>query len=112
MSDQQELPLSAGILLIAIGAGADTTKFVLDAAFGIGIVLDPLVISPITTLIFWIVLQHNGVPMFSGRRAVSGWINLAVAETPLLDAAPDWTVYAAYLTFAPRVIKAVSGTPE
>jgi hypothetical protein len=103
-----ELPLSAGILLIAVGAGADTTKFALEYFLGIGLVLDPLLISPVTALIFWVVHVHNDVPMFSGKRAAAAWINLAVAETPAVDALPDWTVYAAYLTFAPRVAKVLT----
>ena len=45
-------------------------------------------------MIFWITLSHNNIPMFSGDRGWIGWVNLVVAETPGVDALPDWTIYA------------------
>ena len=109
---QQDLSLAAGGLLIVIGGIADVTKLGLEAAFGIGIILDPVLISPVTALTFWVILQHNGIPMFSGKRSVSGWTNLVFAEAPVVDALPDWTVYAIYLTVAPRVVHAMRKQPE
>jgi hypothetical protein len=73
---------------------ADAAKIGLDLLFGIGFILDPVFISPVTCMIFWITLNHNGIPMFSGKRAWMGWTNLIVAETPGVDATSDWTIYA------------------
>lgn len=109
MSGEGELPMSAGFLLIVVGAGADSAKFALEYLFGVGLVLDPFLISPTTALIFWLVMQHNNVPMFSGKRAAAGWTNLVVAEIPGIDALPDWTAYAIYLTVAPRIGRAAAG---
>lgn len=97
MSGQAHLSnLSKGFLLV-VALSADGAKIGLDALFGIGIILDPLVITPATAMIFWVVFQHNGMPMFTGRFGTAGWINLGVSLTPGVDAVPDWTVYTAYL---------------
>jgi hypothetical protein len=109
MNKEKRLPLAAGGFLIAVGGIADAVKFALDMLFGIGVILDPLVISPITWMIFWITLQHNGISMFSGKRGIAGWVNIAIAECPGVDALPDWTVYAIYLTFADRASDVARG---
>jgi hypothetical protein len=99
MKDEPKLPLIAGGFLIVVGIIADVAKVGLDALFGIGFILDPLIITPITGLIFWITLNHNNISMFSGKNSWSGWANLVYSFIPGLDFLPDWTVYAVYLTF-------------
>lgn len=94
MNGERKLPGSARVFLVAVGVLADGTKVGLDLTLGIGVILDPLFISPVTCMIFWITLNHNGIPMFSGKRGWMGWTNLIVAETPAVDALPDWTIYA------------------
>jgi hypothetical protein len=89
-------PLSAGFLII-VGLVADTAKILLDALFGVGIILDPFIVTPVTALVFGIVLTHNGMSMFSGRRAWAGWANLIFSFVPVLDFLPDWTAYAIFL---------------
>jgi hypothetical protein len=98
MNREQKLSLGAGGFLIVVGLLADATKILLDILFGVGIILDPLLITPVTALIFGITLSHNGIPMFSGKRSWAGWTNLIVSLIPVLDFLPDWTVYAIYLT--------------
>jgi hypothetical protein len=95
---EEKLPLSAGIFLIIVGLLADGAKILLDALFGIGMILDPFLVTPITALIFGITLSHNGISMFSGKRSWAGWTNLIFSFIPILDFLPDWTVYAIYLT--------------
>src|SRR5665213_2878675 len=94
---KEELSASAGILLILFGLMADGIKFALDWLFGIGLILDPVFITPIFTLIFWIILNHNGIRMFSGQGWKAAWVNELVSLTPGVDILPDWTSYAIYL---------------
>jgi hypothetical protein len=98
MSKRKKLPLGSGAFLMMIGGLADGTKLVLTFLFGIGFILNPLIISPITWLIFWITLSHYDIPMMSGKGGTAGWINIFIAEVPGVDAVPDWTTYAIYLT--------------
>lgn len=107
--NEKQLPVGAGVFLIIVGLVADGTKALLDFLFGIGFILDPCLISPVTWIIFWITLSHNGIPMMSGKRGTSGWINLAIAEVPGVDALPDWTFYAFYLLVSSRVSEATHG---
>lgn len=97
MSGSKKLSGTAEVFLLVLAVLADAAKFLLDLLFGIGFILDPLFITPITTLIFWITLNHNGVSMFSGKNAVAGWVNEIVSLTPGVDALPDWTAYTIYL---------------
>ena len=108
MSEGQ-LPLGAGGFLICVGILADGMKFFLDLLFGIGLILDPFLISPLTWLIFWITLRHYDIPMMSGKRGAAGWANLIIAEIPGIDAIPDWTIYAFYLTFSDRTSNFLQG---
>ena len=94
MNGEKKLPTTARIFLVAVGGLADITKIALDFFFGIGIFLDPMLISPVAWVIFWITFNHNGIPMFSGKRGWMGWVNLGVGETPGVDASPNWTIYA------------------
>jgi len=94
MNEEGRLPGSARTFLVVVGLLADGTKVGLEAAFGIGVILDPVLISPVTCMIFWVTLNHNGIAMFSGSRGWIGWTNLLIAETPVVDALPDWTMYA------------------
>lgn len=102
MSEQGELSAASSGFLIVVGLIADGTKILLDAFFGIGIILDPFVISPITALIFGIVLWHNGMSMFSGKRSWAGWSNFIFSLIPVLDFLPDWTAYAIFLAITSR----------
>lgn len=102
MSKEKKLPLSAGVFLIIVGLLADGIKVLLDFAFGIGIILDPFVVTPITALIFGITLDHNGISMLSGKRSWAGWTNLIFSFIPVWDMLPDWTIYAIYLTIKYR----------
>lgn len=95
---QHRLPMGAKLFLICAGIVFDIIKLGFDALFGIGIILDPLFITPIAGLVFWIVLRHNDVPMFTGERSWAGWSNIVFSLTPILDALPDWTAYAIYLS--------------
>jgi|ERR1700733_3327412 hypothetical protein len=97
--DEGRLPVAAGIFLIVVGIIADVSKVGLDALFGIGFILDPLLITPIAWFLFLITLNHNNIPMFTGKRGWVGWANLVYSFLPGLDFLPDWTVYAVYLTF-------------
>jgi hypothetical protein len=97
MKGGKKLPKTALFFLFIVAIIADGTKFLLDLLFGIGFILDPVFITPITTGIFWITLNHNGVPMFSGKNWAAGWINEIVSLTPGIDALPDWTAYTIYL---------------
>lgn len=97
MKKEGKLSLTGGVILIVLGMFFDAMKFVLDLLFAIGFVLDPFFITPIATFVFWLILNHYGVPMFSGKNWTSAWINEAVSLTPGVDALPDWTTYAIYL---------------
>ncbi len=97
MTGEKKLSSGSALFLIVIGIFADGAKLLLDLLFGIGIVLDPLLITPITTLIFWITLHHNNISMFGGKLAAASWTNEAVSLIPGIDALPDWTAYAIYL---------------
>ena len=94
MNKEKRLPATARGFLTVVGVMADVTKIALEFSLGIGIILDPVFISPMTWMIFWITLTHNGVPMFSGRRGWMGWTTVAVGVTPVVDALPNWTTYA------------------
>lgn len=109
MSGEKRLPTTAGVFLLFVAVIADAAKFLLDLLFGIGFILDPCFISPVTWMIFWITLNHNGIPMMSGKRGAAGWINLIVAEVPGLDALPDWTAYTIYLIASNRVADVAQG---
>jgi hypothetical protein len=97
MNKEKKLSGTSRVFLVMVGAIADLTKIALDLLFGIGFILDPLIISPITLVIFWITLAHNNVSMFSGHHAWMGWTNLVIAEIPGVDAFPDWTMYALFV---------------
>jgi hypothetical protein len=103
MNRPRHLSGSSKGFLFVVSLMADGAKIFLDLLFGIGIVLDPLVITPITTIIFWIVFMHNDMPMFSGRYGSAGWINLSVSLTPGIDAVPDWTIYTSYIIISDQV---------
>jgi hypothetical protein len=109
MNQEKRLPLAAGGFLIIVGAIADATKVALDFFFGIGFILDPVLITPVTWMIFMITFLHNDVPMMSGKRGWAGWTNLIVSAVPGVDILPDWTTYALYVTFADRASDAVQG---
>ncbi|MDR3570722.1 MAG: hypothetical protein P4L81_00785 [Candidatus Pacebacteria bacterium] len=95
------LSLTSSILLIVIGLIADIAKAVLDFFF-VGFILDPFVITPITAIVFGMILDQNGISMFSGKRWVAGWVNLVFSLIPVLDWLPDWTAYAVYLAIKYR----------
>jgi len=97
MNPQGRLSGGAEVFLITVAVGADGAKFLLDALFGIGLVLDPVFITPLTTLVFWITLNHNNISMFSGTYGAASWVNELVSLTPGIDALPDWTAYTVYL---------------
>ena len=97
MSGEKKLSVTTEVFLFIVAALADGTKFMLDLLFGIGFILDPVFITPITTFVFWITLNHNGVPMFSGKNWAAGWINEIVSLTPGIDVLPDWLAYTTYL---------------
>ena len=107
MNKHEPLPVGACILLIFLGVLFDGLKVILDAVF-IGVVADPFFVTPLAAISFAIILAHYDRPMFSGKRAAAGWINLFVSMVPILDMLPDWTAYALYLTFSDRAINAVS----
>jgi hypothetical protein len=109
MSEEKHLSMPSKGFLLVIALGADGTKILLDYLFGVGIILDPLIISPVTQMIFWVVFFHNDVPMFSGRFASAGWINLFVSITPGVDALPDWTAYTCYIIFYDGFSSALQG---
>ncbi|HEV3245353.1 MAG TPA: hypothetical protein VG102_03270 [Candidatus Paceibacterota bacterium] len=109
MKKQRVLPRTAIVFLFFIGAIADGTKILLDLLFGIGFILDPLFVSPITTVIYWITMNHNGVPMFSGQNWAAAWINEVVALTPGIDGLPDWTAYNIYLAINNEIVNAAQG---
>src|SRR5262249_45231806 len=88
---------STEVFLLTVAVSADGLKILLDAAFGIGVVLDPFVITPLTTLVFWITLHHNDISMFSGKNWQAAWVNELVSLIPGIDALPDWTCYTVYL---------------
>ena len=94
MNEQKKLSKAARMFLIIVGLIADSLKIGLEFFFGIGLALDSFFISPIALVIFTITFMHNGVPMFSGKRGWMGWTNLVVGETPLVNALPNWTMYA------------------
>jgi hypothetical protein len=102
MNDEKRLSSGARGILIVAGLFFDGLKIGLDAAFGLGIILDPLLITPIATVAFWLILDHNGISMFSGKHWVSGWVNMIFSFIPILDVFPDWTVYAIYLSIKYR----------
>lgn len=106
----KRIPTGAFIFLLFIAVMADGTKALLDLLFGIGIIIDPLFISPITTGIFWITLNHNGVPMFSGKNAAAGWTNEIISLTPGIDIVPDWTTYTIILMAKDRIAHIGTGT--
>jgi hypothetical protein len=93
MSKEKHLSTGTALFLLFVAIFADGMKFMLDLLFGIGLILDPFLITPITTFIFWITLNHNGIAMFSGKFGTASWVNEAVSLTPGLDALPDWTLY-------------------
>ena len=97
MNQGRELSALSSGFLIVVGLIADGFKIGLDAFFGIGMVLNPFLVTPITALVFGIVFSHNGMSMFSGKRAWAGWSNLIFSFVPVLDFLPDWTAYAIYL---------------
>lgn len=103
MNSENRLPASAGGFLLVVALIADGSKIMLDALFGMGFILDPVLITPITTAIFWITLNHNGISMFSGRNWAAAWTNELVSLTPGVDALPDWTVYTVYLLANNRI---------
>lgn len=103
MKTEGRLTAGAALFLLFIGIIADAAKFFLDFLFGIGLLLDPLFITPITTLIFWITLNHCGVSMFSGKNWAAAWVNEIFSLTPGIDAFPDWTTYTIYLIARNRV---------
>jgi hypothetical protein len=109
MNKQKKLPAVAAGFLLVVALIADGTKFALDFLFGIGIVLDPIFITPLTTLVFWITLNHNNISMFSGKNWASAWVNEVVSFTPGIDALPDWTVYTIYLIAQNRVSDLTQG---
>ena len=96
---QPEPTLSTGALffLFIIGGIADLLKIAFEAFFGIGLVLNPFLVTPLTALIYGIVFAHFGLPMFRGKFAKGSWFNLIVSLTPILDFLPDWTAYNIYL---------------
>lgn len=86
-----------------VGAIIDVAGLLLDFIY-IGFILNPLLLTPLACLIFWIVLHHNGVSMLGGKRAWAGWVALLVEFAPGLGALlPGWFAYALFLTAAPRV---------
>lgn len=103
MSEPGHLSALSTVFLFIVALGADGTKLALEFLFGIGLILDPFVISPVTAMIFWVVFTHNDMPMFSGRFASAGWTNLFVSVTPGVDAVPDWTVYTCYIVISDRM---------
>ena len=88
-------------------AFAEKLKIILDAVF-IGVIVDPLFVTPMAAISFGLVLSHYNKPMFSGKRAAASWINIIVSIIPILDMLPDWTAYALYLTFAERAANTLS----
>ena len=100
--------MAKGFLWI-VALVADITKIALDFFFGIGFILDPVLISPVTWMIFMVTFMHNSVPMFSGERAWMGWSNIIVAETPVVDGIPDWSLYMLALTVADGVRDTTQG---
>ncbi len=103
MSDGQ-LSIGAGLFLLFIGLIIDGLQFALNWIY-IGIIVNPVLLTPLAWLIFAIVLDHNNMSMFSGKRAWAGWLTLGAEFFPGLDGfIPGWTVYAVFLMVAPRVM--------
>lgn len=100
--ESPRLSIGGGVLLIFIALLVDGAKVAADAFFGIGLVINPFVITPIAAIIFAIVLDHYGISMFSGKAAWAGWSNLVFSMVPVLDFLPDWTAYAVFLMIASR----------
>lgn len=97
--DASQLPVGAGIFLLFVGLVTDGLQLLAEFLL-IGLILDP-VFSVVTTMIFWIVLNHNNISMFSGTRAWAAWVNEIIEIAPVADGfAPGWTAYALYLTAA------------
>ena len=107
MTSDEPLPIGACLLLIFLGIIFDGLKIILDAVF-IGVIVDPLFVTPMAAISFGLVLSHYNKPMFSGKRAAASWINIIVSIIPILDMLPDWTAYALYLTFAERAANTLS----
>jgi len=94
MNPEKRLPRGARGFLLVVGGIADFTKIALEFLFGIGLILDPILISPLTWIIFAITFAHSGVPMLSGKRGWAGWTTVIIGLTPVVDALPNWTIYA------------------
>ena len=109
MNEEKRLPSGAMGFLFVVALMADGIKIALDFLFGVGFILDPLLITPFTLAVYWIVYNHNGVPMFSGKRAAAGWINLVVSLCPVIDIIPDWTIYTIYMWITDRIGRVFSG---
>ena len=103
MNDTGKLSGGAAAFLLFVAVLADGAKFLLDVLFGIGFILDPIFITPVTTMIFWITLNHNNISMFSGTNGAAGWVNEIVSLVPGVDALPDWTAYTIYLIANNRI---------
>ncbi len=109
MNSQKKLSGTAIGFLFFVAILADASKFALDLLFGVGFILDPFLITPLTTGVFWITLSHNGVSMFSGKNWVAAWTNEIISLTPGVDALPDWTVYTSYLVMNNRIADLTQG---
>lgn len=103
MTEHKPLPTGACLALIFVALLADAAKIVLDFLL-IGVVIDSILITPITAFIFWLILSMNGKSMFEGKRTRASIMNLLVSIVPIINAIPDWTAYATYLTLEGRYI--------
>lgn len=96
----RKLSIGARILLLMVALLTDGVQFLAELLL-IGFIIDPIM-SVVTTMIFWIVLQHNGIQMFGGKRFWSGWTTTLVELIPGIDGiVPTWTAYAVYLAAFP-----------
>lgn len=96
--NKERLSFGTKVALIFAGLFWDGLKVVLDFG-GVGLILDPFLITPLAAFTFAIILSESGieVSMFSGKNSWAGWVNLLFSLVPILDILPDWTVYAIYL---------------